>query len=76
MACVDVICITTGKTSSDISYDHGISWQAFDDLTAQKNDRGFYTLAASDNHLIVHTEAGTTRPLLMCPKKHRHNNYR
>lgn len=56
MACIDAVCIATGKTSSDISYDHGFSWQAFDDLTAQKNNRGFYTLAASEKVILA---AGT-----------------
>ncbi len=56
MTCINNICVTTGKTGSDISYNHGVHWQAFDDASALKNDQGFYTLA-SDNKLIL--AAGT-----------------
>ncbi|GHE91749.1 WD40/YVTN/BNR-like repeat-containing protein [Thalassotalea profundi] len=57
MRCEGNICIATGKTSSDISYNAGKRWQAFDDknlsnLKSTKGDRGFYTLA-SDNMVFL-----------------------
>ena len=52
MSCVSITCIATGKTSGDISYDNGITWQAFDDKAAMEEDRGFYTLA-SDKQMFL-----------------------
>ncbi|MBN7819644.1 WD40/YVTN/BNR-like repeat-containing protein [Bowmanella yangjiangensis] len=45
MACIEAICLATGKTGTDISYDHGISWQAF-------SEQGFYTLAADKQTFV------------------------
>lgn len=56
MSCSENICIMTGKTGSDISTDGGQHWQIFNDISAPKNDQGFYTLA-SDNGLFL--AAGT-----------------
>jgi len=46
MSCQAKICISTGKTSSDISLDHGHSWQTLHNNNAALGDKGFYTLAA------------------------------
>jgi len=46
MSCQAEICISTGKTSSDISFDHGHSWQTLNNNNAVVGDKGFYTLAA------------------------------
>ncbi|GLX77754.1 oxidoreductase [Thalassotalea insulae] len=46
-SCQGVICITTGKTNNDISYNGGKSWQMLKHTTTTE-DKGFYTLA-SDN---------------------------
>lgn len=45
MACINAICLATGKTGTDISYDHGSNWQAF-------SDQGFYTLAADQQTFV------------------------
>ncbi|GGO65625.1 WD40/YVTN/BNR-like repeat-containing protein [Bowmanella pacifica] len=45
MACINAICLATGKTGTDISYDHGASWQAF-------SEQGFYTLAANEQSFL------------------------
>jgi len=47
MSCQGDICITTGKTSSDISYNAGKSWQVLENPQGGKDDKGFYTLASS-----------------------------
>lgn len=52
MTCSKNTCIASGKTGSDISYNAGQDWQAFDDISAEKHDQGFYTLA-SGNGLIL-----------------------
>ena len=46
MACIGHECLNTGKLFSDISHDHGSSWQSF-------SDHGFYTLAASNNIFLA-----------------------
>ena len=45
MACRENTCVTTGKTASDISFDHGDTWQALP-------GPGFYTLATGNNLLL------------------------
>lgn len=39
MACIDNLCVASGKTASDVSFDGGSSWQTLP-------GEGFYTLAA------------------------------
>ncbi|WDE06240.1 oxidoreductase [Thalassomonas viridans] len=46
MSCIKSTCLATGKLSTDISYDHGSSWQAFD-------QKGFYTLAANNAVILA-----------------------
>ena len=48
MSCEGVICIATGKTSSDISYNNGKNWQILKNNNSIKDDQGFYTLASDD----------------------------
>ncbi|WP_160154278.1 oxidoreductase [Microbulbifer sp. ALW1] len=45
MACIDSLCVASGKTASDISFDAGNSWQAL-------AGAGFYTLAAGNNLIL------------------------
>ena len=52
MSCQKALCIATGKTGNDISFDHGVNWSTFDSQSAEKGDKGFYTLA-SDNNVFV-----------------------
>jgi photosystem II stability/assembly factor-like uncharacterized protein len=47
MSCQGDVCITTGKTSSDISFNAGKSWQVLENPMGKKDDKGFYTLASS-----------------------------
>lgn len=46
MACVKNTCVTTGKLTSDISTDHGNTWQRF----AQQ---GFYTLVSNSKIILA-----------------------
>ena len=46
MSCQGNICITSGKTGLDISYNAGKTWQALSNNGAKVGDKGFYTLAA------------------------------
>ncbi|ABV89230.1 WD40/YVTN/BNR-like repeat-containing protein [Shewanella pealeana] len=50
MACYQEICIATGKLSSDISIDHGYSWQP---LLINGQAQGFFTLAIDGNTLVA-----------------------
>jgi photosystem II stability/assembly factor-like uncharacterized protein len=55
MSCQRYICISTGKTSTDISYNAGKTWQKLNRLQPLpfvENEQGFYTLA-SDNLLFL-----------------------
>ncbi|WP_143314006.1 YCF48-related protein [Colwellia sp. UCD-KL20] len=49
MSCIKSICIITGKLSSDISFNYGVTWQP---LKNNKKDIGFYTIA-SNNELFL-----------------------
>lgn len=46
MSCQGKLCLATGKTSTDISYNAGKTWQIFENNEAELNDKGFYTLAS------------------------------
>lgn len=46
MSCQGNICLATGKTGNDISYNAGESWHAFDHKQSKVGDQGFYTLAS------------------------------
>lgn len=49
MSCVGSVCIITGKLSSDISFNYGVTWQQ---LRNNNGEIGFYTLA-SNNELFL-----------------------
>lgn len=49
MACIDNLCIATGKLSSDISFDNGLNWQPLN----SKSKQGFYTLASHKNIILA-----------------------
>lgn len=53
MSCQGKICITTGKTSSDISFDAGKSWQLLPNDNAKIGDKGFYTLDANNGKFLA-----------------------
>ncbi|RHW75520.1 YCF48-related protein [Colwellia sp. RSH04] len=66
MACQQAICISTGKLSTDVSYDHGNSWQALSVPSNSQNsikpiksplskslNNGFYTIASDNNTFIA-----------------------
>jgi photosystem II stability/assembly factor-like uncharacterized protein len=52
MSCQVNTCITTGKTSSDISFDGGKTWQKVLGPNQKNNAQGFYTLA-SDQQIFL-----------------------
>jgi len=58
MSCQQNICIATGKTSSDISFDHGQLWQVLNNAVQPKNEQGFYTLAADNGVFLAAGEKG------------------
>lgn len=49
MTCIKNKCLTTGKLSSDISFDNGINWQ----LLNSKSKQGFYTLASNKSLILA-----------------------
>lgn len=61
MACIESLCVTSGKTASDISFDGGASWQVLP-------GEGFYTLAAGRG-LILGAGADGRVGLLAEPSK-------
>jgi photosystem II stability/assembly factor-like uncharacterized protein len=48
MSCEGLICISTGKTSNDISFNGGKTWRVLENDKAQKDNQGFYTLGSSN----------------------------
>jgi len=52
MSCQDKICLTTGKTSTDISFDSGNTWQMLINKQVKGVTQGFYSLA-SDDHIFL-----------------------
>ncbi|MEW6989983.1 WD40/YVTN/BNR-like repeat-containing protein [Colwelliaceae bacterium 6441] len=56
MSCQTNLCIATGKTSSDISFNHGKTWQELSNAHGEINDRGFYTIASDADVFLA---AGT-----------------
>ncbi|PKI17305.1 oxidoreductase [Colwellia sp. 12G3] len=56
MSCQAWICLTTGKTATDISYDAGNTWQALVSNQPSKTgkfDQGFYSLASDDSVFLA-----------------------
>jgi len=53
MQCEYLVCITTGKSSTDISFDGGISWRILTSPSTENNDQGFYTLASSQGLFLA-----------------------
>ena len=47
MSCQGNLCIATGKTSSDISFNAGNSWMPLANESAKVGDKGFYTIASN-----------------------------
>jgi len=52
MNCQESICLMTGKTGNDISFNHGKTWTAFSSAKQGDSDNGFYTIAG-DNMLFL-----------------------
>jgi photosystem II stability/assembly factor-like uncharacterized protein len=48
MSCQGNICISTGKTSSDISFNAGSHWQLFPSQQSVIDDNGFYTIDSDE----------------------------
>lgn len=48
MSCQGNICISTGKTGMDISYNAGKTWHLLGNNTANIGDKGFYTISADE----------------------------
>ncbi len=57
MACTSDVCIATGKLSSDISFDHGHTWQPF-------QQQGFYTLASTNTAMVAAGDDGKVAVLI------------
>ena len=53
MSCQQNICLTTGKTGSDISFNHGHTWQPFDASPDKKGDKGFYTVTGGQGIFLT-----------------------
>ncbi|MDO6444623.1 YCF48-related protein [Colwellia sp. 1_MG-2023] len=52
MSCQGNICIATGKTGIDVSFNAGKHWQVYQNKNVPAGDKGFYTLA-SDRFVFV-----------------------
>ena len=68
MSCQELICLTTGKTATDISYDAGNTWQALVSIQPNENakgDQGFYSLASDDNVFLAAGAEGKVGILLL-----------
>jgi len=52
-SCQSNICITTGKTGNDISFDHGNSWQVLENDARPERSHGFYTLASDKQRFLL-----------------------
>jgi photosystem II stability/assembly factor-like uncharacterized protein len=63
MACVQATCISTGKLSTDISYDHGVSWRTVATL-------GFYTLASNQQQIVAAGADGSVAVWSLVPHSH------
>jgi photosystem II stability/assembly factor-like uncharacterized protein len=48
MSCQETLCIATGKTSTDISYNAGETWSTLPMDSSQADEGGFYTLASNN----------------------------
>ncbi len=56
MSCQKWICLTTGKTATDISFDAGTTWQALvnkKQSTMTLTHQGFYSLASDDDVFLT-----------------------
>ena len=53
MRCEELLCIATGKSSNDISFDGGTTWRMLANTSAEKNDQGFYTLASNQGLFLA-----------------------
>ena len=60
MACAGELCVATGKTATDISFDGGSSWQVLP-------GGGFYTLAAGGNVILGAVADGRVGILTVFP---------
>jgi len=54
MSCIDGLCLLTGKTGTDVSYDDGISWQ----LSPIAQAEGFYTIISYGDVFLAAGEKG------------------
>jgi len=59
MSCIPSVCLATGKTGNDISYDQGITWHSFDASEDKQGDKGYYT--ATTNGQVVLTAGANGR---------------
>ena len=51
MKCVPAVCIATGKTGNDVSYDQGDTWQPL--INPQSSLAGYYTVASDNNRFLL-----------------------
>ncbi|WP_199775615.1 WD40/YVTN/BNR-like repeat-containing protein [Microbulbifer pacificus] len=61
MSCVDELCVITGKTGSDVSFDHGANWQPLP-------GEGYYTLAAGRGVILAAGHDGRVATLTMADR--------
>lgn len=50
MACSSLVCVATGKTGTDISYDQGNTWQSL--VNPKYNNAGYFTLSAQNDRFL------------------------
>jgi len=54
ISCIDGLCMLTGKTGTDISFDDGLSWQA----SPVAQGEGFYTIISNGDVFLAAGEKG------------------
>lgn len=54
ISCIDGLCMLTGKTGTDISFDDGLSWQ----VSPAAQGEGFYTIISYDDVFLAAGEKG------------------
>lgn len=69
MSCQNNICLATGKTNSDISFDDGKSWQILPNNNAKLGDKGFYTLDANNGKFLAAGSEGKVAILSLSGNK-------
>lgn len=65
MKCVPAVCIATGKTGNDVSYDQGATWQPL--INPHASLAGYYTAASDNNRFLFAGSDGQVAVIHVAP---------